>query len=32
MYYGVIKRIKVKAKIKNEKAQSNMAWVFECIK
>lgn len=23
------KRIKVKAKIKNEKAQSKMAWVFE---
>jgi hypothetical protein len=29
MYFGVIKRIKVKAKIKNEKTQSKMAWVFE---
>jgi len=28
MYFGVIKRIKVKAKIKNEKAQSKLAWVF----
>ncbi|MBT2646229.1 hypothetical protein J7E52_05705 [Bacillus sp. ISL-34] len=28
MYFGAIKRIKVKAKMKNEKAQSEMAWVF----